>query len=158
MLFVDGQVNRVFSEILKIDFLQIQDDILRQCLLLLLRTDIDCPLQGRHHMLAVKIDKIDRQAVHPFLDGFKTDAQRDGALLKDHGDFLGPNGVKGPEDVELALLIGSGITKTEDFNVDDDLLYSPAACPAWAMRSSILRMAESAPLKTARLNLREYSC
>lgn len=109
MLFIDRQVNGIFAELFKFDLLQIQHDVFRQCLLMFPRLDIYRSLQSRHDVMTVEVDKIDGQAVFPSLYGFKADPQGDRALLKDHRNLFGPDGVKCPEDIQFSLLIGGGV-------------------------------------------------
>lgn len=79
--------------------------------------DFGWEIDSGHDELAVGVDEIQAQFVRAFVFVAERDAQGDGALRVRGGNLLGDDGVKCPEQVELAVFFRGGIAQHRNLNI-----------------------------------------
>ena len=114
---IECEVDGVKAGQVEFQLLERHDEIARAEVRVAGKHDFGWQIDAGHDEAAVGVHEIEAQFVLAFVFVAEGDAQGDGALRVGGGDLLSDNGVESAEKVELAVLLGGGITQNSDLNI-----------------------------------------
>ncbi len=102
MASVKGHVYGVLAEFFKLQPIDLEYDVRAQALDLTGEGHVYFVIKSGHDGLTICVDHIDLDAVHSLFYAIETYAQGHTATGVHHGEFLGPDLVKGAQNIEFS--------------------------------------------------------
>jgi len=117
LIAVHGDIDGVNTGFVEFQLLDADDEIERGEMNITGQAHLKGKIDAGHDELPIGIDEADANVVGAVLAIGESDAQGDGALKLRGGELLREDGVEGAEEIELAVVIGGGITQDGDLDI-----------------------------------------
>ena len=118
-LVIHPNINRVKPGIIKIQLLNVHDEIARAEMQVAGQNDLHGNIDARHYRAAIGINKIETELVLPFILMPERYAQGDGALWMHRWELRCRNRVERPEQIEFEVLVRRRIAEDCHLNVHE---------------------------------------
>lgn len=116
MPIIDGDIDRVLAGLIKLQLLNIDDEIAQQEIRIGWHRHIDRHFDAWHHQPSILVDEIHLHLVRALLNPAKREAQRNRTLRVNRGQLTGKNRVERPKQVQLPIVIRRCIAQNRYLN------------------------------------------